>query len=280
MSRNSINSFGGTNPFVSLDAEPLSNNQTLVSQHAPQNDLWNGNLIAQKTPLRSQTNDAPQTFWTGKTTDSRELSKKLLQENFGFSPEDYNAYVKKYGELVINDKQKCDAAQNNKLSSAASKNACDWATPGDIAKWQNVGGKVPITLDKSVVAQIENFKREKTIDDATKKIVDPFVRETVKTELTKLATGAGQARIEAAEKLADLETTTFDDAEAVRNAVRSSAAEPLNKNNAVLQVVAAKIDFRRAAADKFNAFMAVVNNDKGNFEKNAYYKEQLKKFTD
>ena len=274
MSRNSVEQINGANPINHSTNENVFKGQVRASRLTlPEGNEWRANLLNQ-TPSNSQI-AGEQTFWVTKTTDARELSKKLLTENFGFSDEDYAAYVKKYGELIINDEQKCNSAQAQKPAGKKLAGACGWALPADIANWRTQNGKVPVNLNESRILLIRNFKQERIVAAAIKDIADPLLRETTKENLLKLATGEGANRIEAAEQLADLEAATFDDAEAVRNSIRRLAAEPSNRNNAAVQVLAAKVDLNRALADKQNAFNIYVNTTGD--EKNVFYQEAQKK---
>lgn len=202
--------------------------------------------------------EAEQRFWVEKSLDAKVLSRRLLVENFNFDAEDIKAFEAKYGEFVITDAKKCEIDKK-----------CTAATAGDIKNWKTVNNRVAIDLSEASVKRLHDFRRERVIGVATDKIADPFTCQTVRAELLVLATGEGQSRIDAAEKLSDLDVATFDDLEAVRNSIRTIAAQTENKNNGALQVLAAKVDLQRAVADRRNAFNALVNST-GN-EKNAQY---------
>ena len=206
-----------------------------------------------------------QRFWIEKSLDADDLKRDLLRGQFHFSDEDIKAYDAKYGEFVINDEQKC-----------STKNVCTEATAKDIENWLTENGRVAIDLKSETVKQLSDFRQERVIDRSVENIADSSFRETVKAELTNLATGEGQIRVDAARKLADFDAATFGDAEAVRNAIRTAAKQPEAQNNASLQILSAKVDLEKAASDVQNAFSTMVNS-KGDHEKNANYQSLHKK---
>ncbi len=227
-----------------------------------------GNLWVENTELKAagdSENADKQQFRVKKSLDADDLKRELLRGHFHFSDEDIKAFEAKYGEFIVNDEQKC-----------TKKNICTRATKQDIEGWATKNGKVSIDLTSETVKQLTDFRQERAIDRSAAKIADPILRETVKTELLNLATGEGQTRVDAARKLADADAATFDDAEAVRNAIRQAASEPEAQNNASLQILSAKVDLEKAAADKQNAFSQMVNS-KGDFEKNANFQILQKK---
>lgn len=262
--------------------------QTIIDKNLyPQNLQWRENLTNKNRDVNSSPN-TEKTFWVTKTTDAEKLSQKLLEENFGFSKEDYETYVKKYGKLVISDERRCESAKTQKLSEKKTEAACSSTLPTDIKNWKTVGGKVSVDLGAETIKQIQNFKQERTIDEAVKKITDPFLRETVKNDLMALATGDAQARIDAAARLENLEVETFNDVEAVRDSIRTLSQTPLNKQNATIQILSAKVDLEKAVTDKHNAFVYDVNalGDKKNVNNQtlqkrvAEYESRLQKAID
>lgn len=213
------------------------------------NGLELQNLMA-PTPLNDQTTESENRYWVEKSSDGETLGKALLKRHFGFDDRDVAAYEAKHGKFIINDKQDC---ANPKLKD------CSPATKEDIAGWMTKNGEVAIDLRPETVKRLRDFRNGRLIDAATEKIKDPFLKKEVSADLKTLTTGTPQERTEAAQRLANSEADTFDDAMTVRGAIRSAADHKINRQNATLQVLSAKVDLDIALADKHKALQGKIN---------------------
>ena len=184
--------------------------------------------------LTAQTQADSKDFRVEKSTDSKKLRDELLTEHFFYTPEDIKAYEAKYGEFVINDEKSCAA-----VTSAGKP--CTWATPADIKNWRVENGKVSISLSAETVKSLQNFRQERIIDNAVNNISDPALRNQVRNDLLQVATGEGQEKIAAANRLMYPAKGSELDLNVARQAVKTVAAQPENRNNPLTNLTAAKV---------------------------------------
>ncbi|MGI9056833.1 MAG: hypothetical protein ACR2F2_13645, partial [Pyrinomonadaceae bacterium] len=222
--------------FTEINADKKTQNDRI--QFQPDKSVNQINKFVGKGQ-NNQTQTETKDFWVDKSTDSKQLRNRLLTEHFFFSPDDIKAYEEKYGEFVINDKNKCEIA-------AKDGKTCNWATPDDIKNWRVENGKIPVTLNSATIKSLQNFRQERIIDNAVNNISDPDLRNQVRSDLLKISTGEGEDRTSAANRLMYLDKGSELDLSIARQAVKTLAVQPENRNNPLTNLVAAKITLDEA----------------------------------
>jgi hypothetical protein len=211
---------------ISSTAEPSA-----MSKLFPKDNEWLDNLHQKANPnFDNPTEKTDESFWVKlpPKRDARTIRENLLRDNFGFEKADVIAYDKetKNKGLFVSDSGKPDK----------------WATSGEIGKWNIRGGYVEISLSKEKAAELRNFRVSRVIDKSLQGIGDTFLRAAVKKDLMWATAGEGLNRTQAADRLLNLAVENPVDAETIRSAIRTVAKQPENQNNAVVQIVSAKVD--------------------------------------
>ena len=226
-------SAGGTKPF----GGEITGDSDVYYQ---KNQKFNPPQFAGDQP----TDEARETFWVSKSADAKKISENLLRENFGFDETDVQAYRKLHGEFKIFDDQKCEIAVK------AGKD-CAAATADDIKNWKTVNGKVSVELKPETVESLRKFRLERVVDKAVNNISDDDLRESVKGDLMRVgASAGGEDRIGAAMRLMNIDGKSAADTDLARQAIKTVAEKPENKNNPVLNILAARIRLEEAVQNK------------------------------
>nr|MDQ3323414.1 hypothetical protein [Acidobacteriota bacterium] len=202
-----------------------------MSKLLPKDNEWLNNLHQKLNPnFGNPPEKTDESFWVKlpPNRDARRIREDLLRENFGFEKGDIAAYDRetKNTGLFVSDSGKPD----------------EWATSKEIGGWNIRDGYVEISVSKEKAAELRNFRVSRVIDKSLASIGDSFLRETVKKDLMAATAGKGSDKTRAADRLLNLAVENPIDAETVRNSIRVVAAQPENRNNAVLQIVAAKVE--------------------------------------
>ncbi len=251
MTKINVNQLGSSNltqpkkVFTPINRKPTDN--------LPKSKAWLNNISGKVTDDKKP--ELPkEKFWVTKSSDSSKISDEVLKKHFNFDDNDIKAYTKKNGKFTITDSGKCEiATKNNKVCAAATKEDI-LGKPDKTGKlvggWTTENGKVAVTLSAERVKELQNFRQERVIDKSLSEIKDPLLRQDVKSNLANLALGEGQTRVDAANKLMNMDVQSPVDAETIRRSITNLASQPENKNNATAQILSAKINLNAILEEK------------------------------
>lgn len=160
--------------------------------------------------------------------DPQKLRDNLLRDEFGFTDEDIKAYDK--------------ATENKGFYLSDSENMNERATAKDVKTWKTSNGFVEVNVENKMADDLRAFRINRVVDKSLENITDPFLRETVKSDLMKIYKSEGFDKTNAAERLLALEVENHDDARTIQTAIRTLSEQKETKNNAVVQILTAKVD--------------------------------------
>ncbi len=201
---------------------------TLYSQNGEWLNPINQKLGNQLNP-KNDNPEKDETFWVKLPSDKspQKIRDRLLREEFGYNTKDIKEFDKR--------------TDNKGFYLHDDKAPERWATAKEVENWTNKDGYVKIDVSGERAQVLRNFRVGRVIDRSLEDINDPILRESLKDDLLKIYKENGLGKINAADRLMNLEIENHDDVAAIRKAIRTLADQKETQNNAVVQITAAKV---------------------------------------
>ena len=192
------------------------------------------------TPLaRTQDGGAPGTIEfvvpVPADADPRQMRDWILRERLHYTPEDIRALE----GLTPGEEFYITVQGHNER----------WATPDEVKRFPVEGGAARVPVRAETVRQLQEFRARRVIERAIGNIGDRALRAQVSEQLLAATTAPGAVRVGAASKLSELARAGAPEAEGVRRAVLAAADDAAGRENAALQLAAARVEVERGLAE-------------------------------